>query len=257
MSRSNPIKTIFFSSVFLFFSLACLAATPPEDPVSLFRQANAAYRGGDYAKAASLYENLIAQGKANAALYYNLGNTYFKQGRVGPALVQYERAKKMAPRDHDIRANLTYTKGLLEYRVEDKRNWYMKAWDAALSAFTQKEVGILSFALGLLFWLSWALSLYFRPETSWGWKRKTLLVLTVVAFSFWSLKEFHDLRVKEAIVLKPQAAVRYGPSYKDQVALRLGEGIKVRVAQQEGDWSRIVLVSGDTGWIPQEEIGMI
>ena len=97
MNRSNPIKTIFFSLAFLLFSLTYLAATPAEGPVSLFRQANAAYRGGDYAKAASVYENLIAQGKANAALYYNLGNTYFKQGRVGPTLVQYERAKKMAP----------------------------------------------------------------------------------------------------------------------------------------------------------------
>ena len=252
------MKTLLLGGIlFLLLTFTQAVAAQTGDPASIFRQANAAYRGGDYAQAAMLYESLIAQGKKDAAIFYNLGNVYFKQGRIGPAMVQFERAKKLNPRDRDITANLSYVKGLLEYRVEDKRNWYLRALDIAFAAFTEKEVGILSLALGLLFWLSWALSLYFRPETSWGWKRKTLLVLTVVAFSFWSLKEFHDLRVKEAIVSKPQAAVRYGPSYKDQVALRLGEGIKVRVAQQEGDWSRIVLVSGDTGWIPQEEIGMI
>ena len=261
----NPVRprqslsravNIFLALGFLLGVLPC-ALAKSEDPASIFRRANAAYRGGDYAQAAMLYESWIAQGGRSATLSYNLGNTYFKQGRVGLALVQYERAKKSAPRDRDIAANLNYVQGLLEYRVEDRRNWYLKALDTVLAAFTEKEIGILSLALGFLFWLSWVFSLYLRPDALWGWRRKTLLTLTLVIFGFWFLKGFHGLTVQEAIVLKPQATVRYGPSYKDQMALRLGEGIKVRVTKQEGGWSRIVLANGDTGWIPQEEMEVI
>ena len=248
---------------FLFFILLAFSASvqasavTATDPASIFREANIAYRASDYAKAASIYESLISRGKNAGVIYYNLGNAYFKQGQIGQAILQYERAKKMAPRDRDIAANLNFLRSLLEYRVEDKRNWYLRALDRALSFFTEKEIGIAGLALGLLFWISWAFSLYRQPDVPWGWRRKTFLILTLLAAFFWFLKGFHDLRVHEAIVLKPQATVRYGPSYKDQVALRLGEGIKVRIAKQEGDWSRIVLANGDTGWIPKEEIGII
>ncbi len=251
------MKPFLFLILLAFSASAQASAATAADPVSLFREANVAYRASDYAKAASLYENLISQGKKAAVIYYNLANAYFKQGQIGEAILQYERAKKFAPRDRDIAANLNFVRSLLEYRVEDKRNWYLRTLDTALIFFTEKEIGIMSLALGLLFWISWAFSLYRHPDAPSGWRRKTLLVLALFAAAFWFSKGFHDLRVREAIVLKPQATVRYGPSYKDQVALRLGEGIKVRVAKQEGDWSRIVLINGDTGWIPQEEIGII
>ena len=251
------MRPFLFFILFIFSASAQGSAVTAADPASVFREANIAYRASDYAKAASLYESLISQGKKAAVIYYNLGNAYFKQGQIGQAILQYERAKKLAPRDRDITANLNYVRSLLEYRVEDKRNWYLRALDSALSAFTEKEIGIVSLVLGFLFWISWAFSLYRQPDLPWKWKRKTLLILTLLAATFWFLKGFHDLEAGEAIVLKPQAAVRYGPSYKDQVALRLGEGIKVRIAKQEGDWSRVVLTNGDTGWIPKEEIGIV
>ena len=249
---------IFFSSI--LFSLLCLipsAGAKEANPASLFQQANAAYRGGDYGQAASLYESLIAQDQKEGDIYYNLGNAYFKQGKMGLALLQYERARKLDPRDHDFLANLNYVRSLLEYRVEDKRNWYLRAFEAVLAFFTEKEMGIASLAFGVLFWMSWIFSLYVRPGSLWGWKRKMVSVLAALAFSFWVAKGLHDRTTQEAIVMKPQAPVRYGPSYKDQVALKLGEGIKIRVTKNAGEWSRIVLTNGETGWIAQEEIGII
>jgi SH3-like domain-containing protein len=67
----------------------------------------------------------------------------------------------------------------------------------------------------------------------------------------------HDMTVRDAIVLKPQAAVRYGPSYKDQVAFRLAEGMKVRIKKDAEEWSRVGLANGETGWMNQEEMGEI
>ena len=256
------MKKFLYSISFFFLAshpvFAGTGAAPASRPAAtIFQQANQAYRGGDYPQAASLYEHLITGGKREGNFFYNLGNTYFKQGRLGPAILQFERARKKNPRDRDVLANLNYVKGLLEYRVEDKRNWYLRAFETLLAFVTQKEAGIVSFALSLFFLLSWVVPLYFRPDMNWGWRRKTVLVLAALAFSFWLTKGFHDLSVQEAIVLKPQATVRYGPSYKDQAALRLGEGIKVRVTKKEGEWSRIALTNGDTGWIAQEDLEVI
>lgn len=244
---------------FLFFLLLFPSVVRGEtkSPLTVFQEANGAYQGGDYAQAASLYESLISKGAGNASVYYNLANSYFKQNRLGPAILYYEKAKRLAPRDRDISANLGYVRGLLEYRIEDKRNWYVRTGEAILACFTSVEIAIVSLGSGLFLWLLWAFYLYFRPESGWGWRRKTLLVFTLGFFSLWLLKGVHDLTAEEAIVLKPQAAVRYGPSFKDQVALRLGEGLKVRVKKKAGDWNRVVLANGETGWVYQEEIGVV
>jgi tetratricopeptide (TPR) repeat protein len=68
--------------------------------------ANELFAAGHYAEAAQMYEQLIAQGAQDAALYYNLGNATLALGDAGRAVAAYERAAALAPRDADIRANL-------------------------------------------------------------------------------------------------------------------------------------------------------
>lgn len=220
-----------------------------EDAPLVFQKANAAYQGGDYKEAGSLYESLARKGVQDANVYYNLANACFKQERPGLALLNYEKALRLKPRDRDIRANLAYVKGLLEYRIQDSRNWYVKTLDVLLGILTFEEWGTLSLAVGLSFWASWLVA--------WGWKRKALMILTVTLFSLWLFKGIRVHSIEEAIVLKPQASVRYGPSYKDQVAFKLGEGLKVHVKKKAGEWARVVLANGETGWMAQEEIGVI
>lgn len=246
---------IFLSLLFLGFQGA--AGAVAQKPVAIFQEANAAYRGGDYSKATSLYESLIDMNWKKANVFYNLGNAYFREKRLGLAILNYERAKRMTPRDRDISANLAYVRGLLEYRIEDKRNWYSKMGETIPSAFTMEQTGIVTLTISLLFWIGLIVSLYTEVTTSWGWGKKSLLVLTLVSLSIWSLKGLHNATVHEAIVIKEQASVRYGPSYKDQAAFKLGEGIKVRVKKTEGEWSQVVLSNGETGWVAEEEIGVI
>lgn len=252
----SPVRPLQF--FFLWVAIALpFAVADGGDPKSIFQQAHTAYRASDFNQAAFLYEKLLGEGVRQADIHYNLGNAYFKQKKIGAAILEYEKAKKESPRNADIRANLNFVRGLLEYRVEDKRNWYLKAFESALGYFTDKEIGILALAFGALFWASWGFALYFHPGNVWNSKRKMLLVLTILFLSLWFLKGTDAKMGQEAIVLKPQASVRYGPSYKDQIAIKLGEGIKVHVGKKAGDWSRVTLSNSETGWIANEEIGLI
>lgn len=249
-----------FYSLFFLFLLLLSGRLHAEgaSPQLIFREANSAYRTGNYSKASSLYESLTQKEEGRkAGVFYNLGNAHFKEGHLGLAILNYEKAKRLRPRDPDISANLKYARSLLEYQIEDKRNWYLKVAEALLGSFTEREIGIINLTLGLLFWTAWLVCLYFRPPSVWGWKRKTLLVLMLVSLSLWVLKGVDERQLPEAIVLKAEAPVRYGPSYKDRMAFRLGEGMKVRIHKKEGEWSRVVLVNGETGWMFHEDMAEV
>ncbi len=74
----------------------------------LFLAAQAAYDGGCYAEAASLYRQLTSNGVDNVELHYNLANAHFKNGNLPEAVLHYRKAWYKAPRDPDIRANLHF-----------------------------------------------------------------------------------------------------------------------------------------------------
>jgi tetratricopeptide (TPR) repeat protein len=71
-----------------------------------FDDANRRYEAGDFAGAAAAYEKLLAAEGSRAAVLYNLGNSYQRLGQHGPAILAYERARLLTPRDPDLRANL-------------------------------------------------------------------------------------------------------------------------------------------------------
>src|SRR5438093_4187938 len=70
-----------------------------------FKAANALYDAGEFTKAASAFEKIEPK---TASVYFNLGNAFFRQDKVGLALLNYERARRLAPRDPDILANLKF-----------------------------------------------------------------------------------------------------------------------------------------------------
>jgi tetratricopeptide (TPR) repeat protein len=103
----EPVKTIGFIvlSIILIAGLAGIAirlAAPsplPEADRETFNRANQLYQAGNYAAAASLYEQLAAKGIANPDLFFNLGNAYTQTGKAEQAAESYAKAAQLAPRD--------------------------------------------------------------------------------------------------------------------------------------------------------------
>ena len=60
--------------------------------------------------------------------------------------------------------------------------------------------------------------------------------------------------LRGAIVTAREAQVRYGPSESDQLAFRLGEGLKLYVMDHREEWSRVLLVNGESGWVRNDQI---
>src|SRR5258708_34326103 len=73
-------------------------------PEGDFAVANRAYAEGDFAAALRAYERSLA-GELYANALYNLGNTCFRPGKLGPDALGYEQAPLVQPSPQDTVAN--------------------------------------------------------------------------------------------------------------------------------------------------------
>jgi len=243
-----------FLLILLWLVPSVYAAT---DIAKVFQDANTSYRTGDYAGAAGLYESLVKREPGVATFYYDLANAYVRLGKLSRAILNYEKALRLDPRNADCRENLRYTRSLLEYRVDDTRSWYLKATEAVLKYATEREVYVT--VLGILFVFLIGGILYFLNGRGVFWNPwqqfvfGVLLLAVLVAFG----KQLQSNVIRDAIVMQKECEAHYGPSEHDQVAFRMGEGIKVFVMDRREDWSRVLLTNGESGWVRDTDIAEV
>lgn len=90
-------------------------------------QADTAYVQERYAQAAELYEQLLEQGHSSD-VYYNLGNCYYRLEKVGPAVLNYERALRLDPGDTNIRHNLELARNKTKDKVVTLEDIFIVTW---------------------------------------------------------------------------------------------------------------------------------
>ena len=241
---------------FLLILLALLAAPAASQTaaVGLYREGNALYRQGNFDAARQRYEAAVDAGAADARLFYNLGNACFKSQRLGEAVVWYERALRLAPRDEDVRANLRFVR-----RVKrDQEPGADADWLARLYLYpTLNELfGLASLSLlGVFAAACWRL-----------WKRRGAVntaLLVAGAALFVLLGGFAGMRLQrqaslvEAVVTVEQGTARSGPEPGQTPVFVIHEGTKVTVERREGEWLLVRLGNGLGGWLPAAVVTVI
>ena len=152
---SQDIKSVlllFFcvlaDSIFILSCDICPADTLSQARVE-FYQANTYYSMEKYNKAIEAYEEALNSGFESGNLYYNLANSYFKNGRLGEAILNYEKAMRLIPRDSDLKLNYEYAKSFIKGGImESKARWYRIIFDRMFSLVT---VDGLAFSLAVVF----------------------------------------------------------------------------------------------------------
>ena len=90
--------------------------------------ANTAYINGNFHSAAEVYEEILSRGVSSVKLYYNLANAYFKEDRIGKAILYYKRALRLAPGNDDIRHNLSVAEARTKDNIEDIPEFFFVTW---------------------------------------------------------------------------------------------------------------------------------
>jgi tetratricopeptide (TPR) repeat protein len=247
--------------------LACLVLPPAAVAASSagaderFKKAGAEYEAGRFEEAATVYEALLSDGFEDTRVYYNLGNARFKQSRLGPAILAYERALEIDPADADVAENLVYATQL----IADKVGSPEKPFSAAILAALEKRFGADRATRAFLLLVSIAglaaLPLWFGPRPA---LRAALRVVVSIAlplgliFLLITLVDVYQPgRAQYAVILADSVDGRSTPAADGTVLFTVHEGLKVEVRSERGGWINVTLPNGLTGWIESSRAGMV
>ena len=237
-------------------------AIPSEENSVTKAQADSAYAKGDYASAIELYESILANQGESAAIYYNLGNSYYKNKDIAHSILNYERAYLLSPGDSDIRFNLEMARNNTVDKIDYINQLFLMSWITPLrnsfSADGWAGGAIISFIIFLL-----ALSLYIFGKQLVLKKLGLLfaglcLIITIVANIFASQQKSLLINRQTAIIMSPSVTAKSTPDAGGTDLFILHEGHKILVKDATmKDWCEIQLEDGSIGWIPRDVIEII
>ena len=221
-----------------------------------FSQGNQRYAEGKYEEAIALYEKSVQSGVQSGPLYYNLGNSYFKLGRIGKSILNYERARHLTPQDEDLLANLAYVKNLVEQaQPQEEYPLYEKAFLEVRDLFSESGWVLILLTVYTFIFAMWILAIFSERlrKTALGWSW-AFIVLTVAASLFTSTKISATVTEHEGVIVQNVADIRYSPSTTGAVAFQLKEGLRAQILRIEGDWCYVRLTRDKIGWVERKAI---
>ena len=247
-------------SFFIIFLLSFVQFVQAES----FTKADAdkAYQENKYAEAIKMYENILETQGESAVVYYNLGNSYFKEKNMAKAVLNYERALLLNPGDADIRFNLDMARSKTVDQITPATEVFIVTWINSLTNMQSErgwaKIGIVSFIcllVGLALYI-FSKRLFVRKIGFIG--AVVLLVVTVCANLFARQQKNELMDRTGAIVMSPTVTVKSTPDKSGTELFVLHEGTKVFVEDNSmKGWKEIRLEDGNKGWIPTEAIEII
>lgn len=216
-----------------------------------FQEGNTAYQAGDFKKALQIYESLDAKQKSGE-LYYNLGNAYFRLNQKARALISYERAKMLLPRDTDVRWNLAIAHSLVRDQLETpSESFAVYALRQITDWMNLDEAAALFFMAVSLLLISAVLGFVFIPLKALWRFLQALCVVAAVLSGILLAAKIADGRNPRLIITDAEVTARFGPSKTETSAFVLHEGTQARRIDESRDWMLIQLPNKNTGWIPK------
>lgn len=220
-----------------------------------FEEGNKFYQNKEYRKAIEQYELIANNNLESTALYFNMGNAYYKTNQLAMAILYYERALQLSPHDDDVKQNLAIAREKTIDRFETVPQPLVRtAYLGILKALTPGSWA----ALGVLCFLFTLAGTYLYLFTS---RRRPGFVLGSVTLLLGLLALFMALghqtylkNNKPAVVVATSSYVKSGPSTKAEDVFILHEGTSAVVTEDFDGWKKIKLPDGKVGWIESADL---
>ena len=249
------MRTIIFAGIFtLLFGLRPIIAQG-------LTSANQAYERGDYRTAIMLYEQLLTEHKPSTNLLYNLGNAYYKEGKIGKAILNYERSLKLDPGFEPAQKNITFIKDQMDYPFSGIPEFFLKRWwDQLVLLFpisTWTWLHLFSLFLGVLGISFWLFSNQIEIKKRGFFGGIGSLLFAFLFFILADQRKTHQLDSGEGIVLLNDVFLKVAPDEDSPDVIKLSEGVKVFIEDELNDWYKIYLEDREPGWIMKDWIEVI
>ncbi len=228
-----------------------------DEAAQTFEQANQLYLQAKYPDAITQYEKIVQSGFESGALYFNLGNAYYKSGNIQKAILNYERARQFLPRDEDVQFNLQLANLQVVDKIDAVPRLFVYRWaDTMLALFSLSTMGWIVYSFFILTLAAFAIFLFARTYTQkrlsmfGGLVFSTALILTMIGYGVQAYKESNT---EFAIVMSDVANIKAAPDSKGNDLFVLHKGLRVQVLDSVNHWRKIRLADGKVGWIPEDD----
>lgn len=230
----------------------------------LAHSADSAYSQDNFVLAEQLYLESIRRDGSSSTIFYNLGNAYYRQGNLGKAIVNYERALKLDPTNSDARDNLEFVKAKITDRQIDEGSIMTTLWNNIVNTFkadTWAWIAVILFALFLAGAFTYMLSsvVAIRKLSFFGGIIVFILCAAAIIISFAAANRITDNNY--AIILPPSAQLSTTPREartQAEEAFLLHEGTKVEIVDSistaaDGKWYEVKVGGRERAWIKASE----
>ena len=219
----------------------------------IFTEANTFYKESNFERAIGLYLSIEEQGLESDDLFFNLGNSYYKQNKVAPAIYYYEKALKLNPQHKDALVNIEFAKRMKIDVIEELPKTFIQKFSKnVIQKLTFDSWAILavlaSFLASILFLLYHFSSssrkklVYFNFTIFFVF---ALIVTTFFAFNSYSI----DKKNRPAIIFSNKVEIKNAPTLSSDEVFELHEGTKVQILDELDDWKKIKIADGKEGWV--------
>jgi hypothetical protein len=186
----------------------------------------------------------------SAALLYNLGNSYARNGNAGLAALNYERARLLAPDDPDLRANLGFVRSASGL-PPSHANWFERV-TAIASANTFFWLG----CAGLCIVGASTLARRRYPRhggvllAASGIGLSLMILALCIAAALWPA-------MNEAVVVTAEAPARVAPATMAESLLTLPTAQIVSIEAESADFILVRTPAGRTGWVARADLARL
>jgi hypothetical protein len=194
----------------------------------------------------------VSAGSAvSAPALFNEANAAQRAGRLGPAILDYERAQWLAPGDPAIAQNLRTAREKAGVSAPAVPMWQRPAHWLSFDALTVlASISLLLF--GLLFF-----GTRFIPATLRGLARGVSSSLAVVAVLAASAVALRWPELDRAVIVGAQPVAHLAPAANSATSFSPKPGEIVRAENTYGNFVRVRAADGRSGWVAAAEVEKI
>jgi tetratricopeptide (TPR) repeat protein len=258
--RKNILLKVFVLCL-LFLAVFPASRAFASEAATLMEKGNEYYQNKDYNNAIDMYQKIIEMGYESAPLYYNLGNAYYREGKLGYSILYYEKALKLAPGDDDAQHNLAIANSKTIDKIDTLPQFFLfQWWESFLALFNLTGWTCLAYAFYIILLISIGLYFFLKKPKLQRYSfftGFTSIILLAIAIIIVVVKYNREVNIKNGIIVESVVNAKLSPDSTASDAFIIHEGLKVSEEDRVDNWIQIKLQDGKEGWIPQEAIKRI
>ena len=239
------IKKIYF---FLFLSLT-VAKLFGNEP--LLDSARENYAIGNFETAIQQYNSVLNKGLLSADLYYNLGNSYFRNEQLGYCILNYEKALKLNPSHENAIFNLDLVKTKRIDKFDEVPQFSFALLLIGINKYLSHNyssiIGSLIILISALMFI-YGKKVKLKKIITYSRLGVTLgLFITIIAWK----QQTAVYQYKSGIVVAKSSNIFSEPNPNSTLLFEIHEGVKLEIISKSNGWVNIKTPDNEVGWIEE------